>query len=43
MRAAADGAGLAFITDDVVTPLIKAGKLVCVMEDWCPPEPGLML
>ncbi|MFZ6646327.1 LysR substrate-binding domain-containing protein [Undibacterium sp. TJN25] len=43
VHGALDGIGLAFVSDDIVTPLLASGKLVSVMEDWCPPVPGFML
>lgn len=43
LQAAMDGLGIAFITDDQVQPLIDAGRLVRVLEDWCPPFPGYHL
>ncbi len=43
LQAAMDGVGIAFITDDQVLPLIAEGRLVRVLEDWCPPFPGYHL
>jgi DNA-binding transcriptional LysR family regulator len=39
--AALDGAGLAFLPEELVGEHIRAGRLVSVMEDWCPTWPGL--
>ena len=44
MRAAAmDGAGLAYIFDQRVTEDIRAGRLVPVLEDWCPAFDGFSI
>jgi len=43
LQAAVDGVGIAYITDDQVLPLIADGRLVRVLEDWCPPFPGYHL
>jgi DNA-binding transcriptional LysR family regulator len=43
IRAALDGAGLAFGFDAHVAPLVASGALVRVLEDWCPPFPGYFL
>ncbi|MER8436496.1 LysR family transcriptional regulator [Mesorhizobium sp. M1312] len=41
--AAADGAGLAFVFEDYVRDAIAAGKLIRVLEDWCPPFDGFFV
>jgi DNA-binding transcriptional LysR family regulator len=41
LHAALGGCGLAFLTEDMTGPYIQAGRLVSVMEDWCPSFPGL--
>ncbi|CAN7471762.1 LysR family transcriptional regulator [Caballeronia sp. LjRoot29] len=43
IEAAADGLGIAYVPDHSAQPLIKAGKLVTVLDDWCPSIPGLFL
>ena len=44
MRAAAiDGAGLAYVFDQRVAEDIEAGRLVPVLEDWCPPFDGFSI
>jgi DNA-binding transcriptional LysR family regulator len=43
LQAAMDGLGIAYITDDQVLPLIAEGRLIRVLEDWCPPFPGYHL
>jgi DNA-binding transcriptional LysR family regulator len=37
------GAGLAFVLDDVVQPFLADGRLIRVLDDWCPPFPGYHL
>ena len=41
LRAALDGAGLGFLPDELVAEHVAAGRLVSMMEDWCPLWPGL--
>jgi DNA-binding transcriptional LysR family regulator len=41
--AAMGGLGIAYILEDELAPHIKAGKLVRVLEDWCPFFPGYYL
>jgi len=43
IRAALDGAGLAYALEDYVTDHIARGELVRVLEDWCPPFDGYFL
>jgi len=43
LQAAMDGVGIAYVTEDQVLPLLTAGRLVRVLEDWCPPFPGYHL
>lgn len=43
IRAALDGVGLGFLLEDQVKDLIDAGRLVRVLEDWCPRFPGFKL
>ena len=43
LRAALDGAGLAFAFEQHVAPVVASGALVRVLEDWCPPFPGYFL
>jgi DNA-binding transcriptional LysR family regulator len=42
-RAALDGVGLAFISDENVAPHFETGALIRVLEDWCQPFPGFFL
>ena len=41
--AALEGLGLAYLPEDRVEALIKKGRLVRVLTDWCPPRPGYHL
>jgi DNA-binding transcriptional LysR family regulator len=43
LRAALDGAGLAFTFEQHVAPQLAGGALVRVLDDWCPPFPGYFL
>jgi DNA-binding transcriptional LysR family regulator len=42
-RAALDGVGLAFLSDENVAPYFETGALVRVLEDWCQPFPGFFV
>ena len=42
-RAACAGFGLAFVMEDAIADHIAAGRLVRVLEDWCPTFPGYHL
>jgi DNA-binding transcriptional LysR family regulator len=39
-HAALDGAGLAYLPEDYVASQLAPGKLLRVLESWCPPFPG---
>jgi DNA-binding transcriptional LysR family regulator len=39
-EAALDGAGIAFLIEPGVVEEVRAGRLVSMLEDWCPPFPG---
>lgn len=41
--AALNGAGLAYLFEEQVAGLIAEGKLIRVLEDWCPYYPGFFL
>jgi DNA-binding transcriptional LysR family regulator len=41
VTAALSGVGLAFVTRDMAEAHIRDGRLVSVMDDWCPGYPGL--
>lgn len=43
LHAALDGLGIAFVIEDRVAPYIADGRLVRMLEDWCPPFPGYHL
>ncbi|WP_454915579.1 LysR family transcriptional regulator [Xanthobacter sediminis] len=43
LRAAAAGFGLAFVMEDQAEAHLADGRLVRVLEDWCPPFPGYHL
>jgi DNA-binding transcriptional LysR family regulator len=42
-RAAIDGVGLTFMSEEQARPHLASGALVRVLEDWCPPFPGFFL
>lgn len=43
LTSALDGLGLAYMPEDQVLPHVRAGRLVRVLEDWCPSFPGYHL
>ena len=43
MQSALDGLGLTYMPEDQVLPHIRKGRLVRVLEDWCPPFSGYHL
>jgi len=43
IRAAIDGVGLAFVSDERVAPELASGELIRVLDDWCQPFPGFFL
>ena len=42
-EAAANGLGIAYVSDRVAQPYLDAHRLVAVLLDWCPEIPGLFL
>ncbi|WP_079415800.1 LysR family transcriptional regulator [Thiomonas intermedia] len=42
-QAASNGLGIAYVPEIFGRDLLASGRLVTVLEDWCPPLPGLML
>lgn len=42
-EAALAGFGFAYLPEDLVQSQLESGQLVAVLEDWCPPSPGLHL
>ena len=43
IQAALDGVGLAHVFEGLVSEHIAAGRLIRVLEDWCPPRPYFFL
>lgn len=43
LNAAIDGFGLAYLPEDIVLTHLAEGRLVRVLQDWCPPFPGYHL
>jgi DNA-binding transcriptional LysR family regulator len=43
LRAALDGAGLAYLTENELEPYFEDGRLIRVLKDWCEPFPGYHL
>lgn len=43
VEAAAAGRGIAYVPEPFAKPFLKSGQLVTVLDDWCPPTPGLAL
>ena len=42
-EAAASGLGIAYLSDHAARPWIEGGKLLTLLDDWCPWIPGLFL
>lgn len=42
-RAALDGLGLAFVFEQTVAADVRAGRLIAVMQEWCPPFDGFYI
>jgi DNA-binding transcriptional LysR family regulator len=43
VEVAAAGRGIAYVPEYFARPLLTSGRLVTVLEEWCPPIPGLAL
>ncbi len=43
INAALAGLGLAYVPEDTVTTLLESGKLLSVLDEWCPYFPGYYL
>lgn len=43
LRSALDGLGIAYLPEDQALRHVAEGRLVRVLEDWCPPFPGYHL
>ena len=41
LQVALDGCGIAFLPEEMTAPYVQDGRLVSVMQDWCPRFPGL--
>ncbi|MCC2963240.1 LysR family transcriptional regulator [Massilia sp. IC2-278] len=41
LQVALDGCGIAFLPEEMTAPCVQDGRLVSVMQDWCPRFPGL--
>ena len=40
LEAALGGYGLAYVPEDIICRYVEEGRLVKVLEDWCPSFPG---
>ena len=43
LNAALAGLGLAYLPEDQVQTYLAEGRLIRVLDDWCPPFPGYHL
>ena len=43
LSSALDGLGLAYLPEDHAAPFLADGRLLRVLNDWCPPFPGYHL
>ena len=43
IRAAVDGVGLAFMSEEHAAAYLASGAFVRVLDDWCEPYPGFFL
>lgn len=43
VQAAVDGLGIAYVPDRFAQPFLASGQLVTILDEWCPPIPGLAL
>ncbi|MBY3157723.1 LysR family transcriptional regulator [Rhizobium laguerreae] len=43
VQAAADGRGIAYVPEYFARPFLESRQLVTVLDEWCPPTPGLAL
>lgn len=41
LQVALDGCGIGFLPEEMTAPYVQDGRLVSVMQDWCPRFPGL--
>jgi DNA-binding transcriptional LysR family regulator len=43
LQGAIEGVGIAYLFEDITQPMVDAGKLIRLLEDWSPPFPGFFL
>lgn len=43
VQAVAEGRGIAYVPEYFARPFLESGQLVTVLDEWCPPTPGLAL
>lgn len=43
IRAALDGVGVAYLSEERAAPHLATGALLCILEPWCQPFPGFFL
>lgn len=43
VEAALEGRGIAYVPEPAVAPYLRSGRLEVVLDEWCPPGPGLVL
>ncbi|MBP2562154.1 DNA-binding transcriptional LysR family regulator [Neorhizobium galegae] len=43
VQAAVDGRGIAYVPEYFARPFLESRQLVTVLDEWCPPTPGLAL
>jgi DNA-binding transcriptional LysR family regulator len=43
VEAAVNGLGVAYVPESFASAALDAGQLICLLADWCPPIPGLVL
>jgi DNA-binding transcriptional LysR family regulator len=43
VQAAVAGRGIAYVPEHFAQPFLESDELVIVLDDWCPPTPGLAL
>lgn len=43
LKAALSGMGIAFVPEIMATPYLGSGQLRTILEEWCPPYPGIYL
>ncbi|WP_231337602.1 LysR substrate-binding domain-containing protein [Paraburkholderia sprentiae] len=43
LQAAVDGLGVAYVLEHEAAPHVETGRLVRILDDWCPPFAGFFL